>query len=118
MSMIVYLYGKHYHIKELFADPSDQGHQGANRFRIWIIMWLKQDVQEVLDIHAVYDAIVARTKSLVQTVPKDYLISSTSELLREATHLAQLRKKKLKALFSLLLALDCHTWKLEMSITS
>ena len=95
--MIEYLFGKHYHMKIIYADPGDQGHDGANRFRIYIILWLKTGIVEVFDIHAVYDAIVARTKSLVKTVPSDYMVSPEHELLREAEALASLRRKKLRA---------------------
>ena len=83
-------------MKVMCADPGDQGHWEASRFRIYIILWLKSKITEAIDIHAVYDAVTVRTKLLVPTSASDHTVSSTMEVSREAEQMAFSRRKRFR----------------------
>ncbi len=44
MRMIQKLYGKYYAMMALFVAPSDQGHSGVARDRVYVILWLRSKV--------------------------------------------------------------------------
>ena len=94
MAMIKRLYGRHYNIEQLFVSPADQGHAGIARERTYLILTLKCSVVKVHDVQAVYKKVSKYIQQRVQTRPHDYLISTPTDLQREATYVANLRKKK------------------------
>jgi hypothetical protein len=94
--MIFFLYGRHYFIGWLFVDPSDQGHDAAAKFRIYVVLWRRGQVTLCHDFVKLYSAISSFIKRMVQTRPVDYMVSPLSEHIREAARLAFVRKKKLK----------------------
>jgi len=54
MLMIQKLYGKHYEIIPLYVAPSDQGHTGVARDRVYVILWLRDKVVMTADPKKLY----------------------------------------------------------------
>lgn len=86
--MIKLLYGGHYNIKKLMTETDDVGHSGASRERVYLILSHKRKTVEIADPVAVYEKIRNFIRQSIQTTPSDYMVSSDSEVLREAAQLA------------------------------
>lgn len=89
--MIKFLHGKNYRIRVLHTDTADAGHAGASRERLYLILSHKDLTEEVFNPLELYESIRSTMRSQVATAPADYLLSSSDEVLREATFLARKR---------------------------
>ena len=91
MPMIHTLYGKHYRIEPIYVTPSDPGHTGVARERVYVIMTLKRKVEPIHDVQALYCRVAGFIQKHVQTKPSDYFVSTAQEQMEEASKTAQFR---------------------------
>ena len=91
MGMIQYLYGRHYELHPFVVTPSDVGHSGTARERMYIIMAHKQRTKQKFDVNALFKSVSAVIRRLVQTKPSDYMGASEIDLNLESQHVARVR---------------------------
>lgn len=96
MNMIAKLYSKYYNICVLKVSPQDQGHSGVARDRVYLVLTLKSQVEQVFNPNMLYAKITEYITARVQTRPRDYLISDRVDLLMEAGRTASVRKIPLR----------------------
>ena len=96
MDLIHMLYGKYYNIHPLMVDCCEQGHSGAARARLYVVLAHKTRTRPVQNVRKLYRAVARFIQSHVQTQPQDYMIASDYELALEAARTLHARKKKLK----------------------
>ena len=94
MEMIERLYSRYYTIKKLVVDPSDQGHAGMARPRVYLVLARKGKVTEVHDVVDVYEKVSGFISGLVATEPHDYLVASRVDHMMEVTRVAVQRHKR------------------------
>lgn len=98
MDMICKLYSRHYNMQVLNVSPADMGHAGYARDRIYLILWLKGTVDQIMDPEVLYSAISHYIQRFVKTEPKDYLVSSQMDYFKEAERIAVRRKLRVRTL--------------------
>ena len=94
--MIHLMYGRYYDIRQLFVNPSDQGHTAVARERTYLILFWRGVVRQLYDPVKLYDEVSAFIREHVATRPRDYLIGTKQQVLAEARHVAQVRKTRFR----------------------
>lgn len=95
LEMIKWLFCMHYWIYVLVCGVEDQGHDGASRDRLWIILAHKERTKMLCDPIELYKMVCRNIRSYVCTRPSDYCVAPTVEIQNEALHLATIRQKLL-----------------------
>lgn len=96
MGMLQKLYGRFYTMYPLFVKPSDLGHSGTARARVYVIMAHRYRLRQTFDCKTLYDLITSAMKSVASTKPSDYFIASKVDIRLDAERTAIVRKKVLK----------------------
>lgn len=91
MGMIEKIYGRHYNIHPIYMDPSDLGHSGSSRARVYIIMVLKDEVVPTYDCNKMFREISHAMTQLVTTCPEDYFVADETDLRLEEARVARQR---------------------------
>lgn len=94
MEMIKTLYAKHYDIEQLFVSPTDQGHAGIARDRLYLILALRGKVKQVHNVKCIYRKVSHYIRRRVATRPSDYLVSNLQDVHMDALRTARVRKKR------------------------
>ena len=95
IEMIKWLFCLHYDIHILVCGVEDQGHDGASRDRLWIILSHKERTKQLFDPAELYRMVCKSIRTYVCTKPADDSIAPTVEIKNEAMHLAAVRNKKI-----------------------
>ncbi|CAL1171903.1 unnamed protein product [Cladocopium goreaui] len=88
IEMIKWLFCLHYDIHILVCGVEDQGHDGASRDRLWIILSHKERTKQLFDPAELYRMVCKSIRTYVCTKPADYSIAPPVEIKNEAMHLA------------------------------
>lgn len=75
----------------------DQGHDGAKRDRLYIILAHKQRTTQLFDVKEIYKAVCRSIRAYICTKPSDYCVAPPVEIQNEAMHLASVRGKQIGA---------------------
>lgn len=89
--MVRYLYDDDYDIFPIYVDCCDQGHRGVARARVYCICAHKQRAKQLLDVHKVYDKVTKAITKQIRTRPRDYLVATHWEIMRNASLTASKR---------------------------
>lgn len=93
--MIKWLFCLHYKIYILVCGVEDQGHDGATRDRIWIILAHRERTKMLFDPIELYKKVCESIRTYVCTRPSDYSVAPAIEIQNEALHMATVREKTL-----------------------
>lgn len=99
MPMINALYSKHYNICPIYAKPSDQGHSGVARDRVYLILTWRGKVLPIGDVERMYQKVSHFIQKYVSTRPRDYWVSTEYDQIVEATNTARRRHIPMKRVF-------------------
>ena len=93
--MIKWLFCLHYEIYILVCGVEDQGHDGASRDRIWIILAHRERTKMLFNPIELYKTVCQSIRTYVCTRPADYCVAPNVEIRVEAMHMAAVREKTL-----------------------
>ena len=92
IGMVKKLYGQHYNMELIFMEPEHLGHFGTARARVYIFLFHKELVVNTYSCQRMYSSISHAMKARVSTVPSDYFVADSTDMVLESSRVARMRK--------------------------
>lgn len=95
ISVLRDLLEEHYVIIPVYVSPSDIGHDGSRRPRVYVYCSHRSTGRYLFDIHEAYNRISLKLKKYIHTRPRDYMVATMRDVQLEALRWADKRQKGL-----------------------
>ena len=96
LQMLRAMFGEHYDIHVLRCDPSDVGHAGASRERVYVILAHNSRTRMITCPKELYNKIAGVISKHIATRPRDYFVASHLDVRLAEEDLALSRKRKVR----------------------